>query len=110
MNVGMVAITEPKLLLFDIDCTLLWTRGAGREAMRYAMLEVYGDNTGIDQHTFGGKTDWQCLVELLIPQGFTAEQIEAGMTAYDMAMGKHLATVIRDFEVSACPAALEVVA
>lgn len=103
-------VSDAKLILFDIDCTLLWTRGAGREAMRHAMLEVYGDNTGIDAHTFGGKTDWQCLVELLTPQGFTHAQIEAGMAAYDVAMGKHLARVIRDFEVTACPAALELVA
>lgn len=105
----MVSVNDAKLILFDIDCTLLWTRGAGREAMRYAMLEIYGTNAGIDQHTFGGKTDWQCLSELLTPQGFTPQQIEARMAEYDVAMGRHLATVIRDFEVTACPAALELV-
>jgi phosphoglycolate phosphatase len=98
-----------RLYLFDIDCTLLWTRGAGREAMRHAMLEIFGTNEGIDDHPFGGKTDWISLIELLKPRGFTQDDIAAHIPAYDRAMGEHLARVIGDFDVTACPGARELV-
>lgn len=99
----------PRLYLFDIDCTLLWTRGAGREAMRHAMLEVFGTNDGIDDHPFGGKTDWLSLIELLAPRGISMNEIERAIPAYDRAMGVHLERVIGSFDVIPCPGALELV-
>jgi phosphoglycolate phosphatase-like HAD superfamily hydrolase len=98
-----------RLYLFDIDCTLLWTRGAGREAMRHAMLEVFGTNDGIDDHYFGGKTDWISLIELLTPRGFTPHEIERRIPAYDRAMGVHLECVIGTFDVTPCPGALDLI-
>jgi phosphoglycolate phosphatase-like HAD superfamily hydrolase len=93
------------LFLFDIDCTLLWTQGAGREAMRHAMREVFGTAAELDRHHFGGKTDWQSLVELLGPQGYTSADIQAIMPKYDRAMGRHLARLIGSFDVQACTGA-----
>jgi phosphoglycolate phosphatase-like HAD superfamily hydrolase len=46
-----------RLILFDIDGTLLKTDGAGRVSTRAAMLEVFGVAGAIDAHNFGGKTD-----------------------------------------------------
>lgn len=99
----------PRLYLFDIDCTLLWTRGAGREAMRHAMLEVFGTNDGIEDHPFGGKTDWLSLIELLTPRGISHAEIARSIPAYDHAMGVHLERVIGDFDVIPCPGALDLV-
>ena len=50
-----------ELILFDIDGTLLWPRGAGRASTREAMLEVFSTCGGLDSHDFGGKTDWFTL-------------------------------------------------
>ncbi|MBC8098739.1 MAG: hydrolase, partial [Armatimonadetes bacterium] len=61
------------LILFDIDGTLLLTQGAGRESTREAMLEVFGTESTVATHTFGGKTDWQTLTELLTAHGVDAE-------------------------------------
>ncbi|MFQ5889109.1 MAG: HAD family hydrolase [Gemmatimonadota bacterium] len=46
-----------RLLLFDIDGTLLDTSGAGRSALRTAMLTVYGETGPIDGFDFHGQTD-----------------------------------------------------
>lgn len=96
-----------RLFLFDIDCTLLWTGGAGREATKQAMHEVFGLSGAIDTHVFGGKTDWQTLVELT---GLPADEVGARMPAYNDAMGRHLAAIIDRYPVKPCPGAHELIA
>ncbi len=57
-----------KVVLFDIDGTLLWTDGAGRRAVQQALEEVFG--TPIPQgHEFDGKTDPQIIRELMVRAG-----------------------------------------
>lgn len=58
-----------KLVLFDIDGTLLWTNGAGRRAIRQALMEEMGTAGPIDGYRFGGKTDPQIIEELLTAAG-----------------------------------------
>lgn len=70
-----------RLLLFDIDGTLLDTGGAGRAAMRSAMLDVYGEAGAIDGFDFHGKTDPAIVRALLSAAGFTDAEIDDGMTA-----------------------------
>lgn len=53
-----------KLVLFDIDGTLLWTDGAGRRAIQDALVEIFGA-TGPADHRFDGKTDPQIVRELM---------------------------------------------
>jgi len=99
-----------RLILFDIDCTLLWTGGAGRESTRRAMLDVFGRTGDLDAHDFGGKTDWQTLYELLSPLGINHTAIAAAMEDYTTVMGQHLVAIIDKFPVRPCPGALEVIA
>ncbi|MFQ5549979.1 MAG: HAD family hydrolase [Gemmatimonadales bacterium] len=54
-----------KLVLFDIDGTLLWTHGAGRRAIRRALLDELGTTGPIDGFRFDGKTDPQIVHELM---------------------------------------------
>ncbi len=54
-----------RLVLFDIDGTLLWPNGAGRESLKAALLEVYGTAGEIDSHAFAGKTDRRNVREIL---------------------------------------------
>lgn len=58
-----------KLVLFDVDGTLLWTDGAGRRAIRRALLEEMGTAGPIDDYRFDGKTDPQIIAELLTAAG-----------------------------------------
>ena len=64
-----------KLVLFDIDGTLLWTDGAGRRAIRDALLEVFGA-TGPADHRFDGKTDPQIVREMMRHAGHEDAHID----------------------------------
>lgn len=71
-------MTDPvRLLLFDIDGTLIEPRGAGRVALRSAMLEVYGLTGPIDDHDFRGKTDPWIVRDLLRSCAWVDEEIDA---------------------------------
>jgi phosphoglycolate phosphatase len=65
-----------KLVLFDIDGTLLSTQGAGARAFRRAMLEVYRETGPIDEYEFHGRTDPQIARELLRLAGFDDASID----------------------------------
>lgn len=67
-----------KLVLFDIDGTLLWTDGAGRRAIHDALIEVFG-STGPADHWFDGKTDRQIVRELMRLDGHDDAWIDARM-------------------------------
>ena len=58
-----------KLLLFDIDGTLLTTNGAGRPAVEAALAEVAGRPVTTEGISFSGKTDPQILREVLVHNG-----------------------------------------
>jgi phosphoglycolate phosphatase len=64
-----------KLVLFDIDGTLLWTDGAGRRAIHAALIEVFG-TTGPEGHWFDGKTDPQIVHELMALAGVEKSAVE----------------------------------
>src|SRR5919197_1427734 len=66
-----------KLVLFDIDGTLLWTDGAGRRAIHGALLDEAGAVGPIDSYRFDGKTDPQIVRELLTLAGHPAADDEA---------------------------------
>ena len=58
-----------KLVLFDIDGTILLTAGAGRRALLAALSEEVSDVAGLERVRFDGKTDPQIVAELLEVDG-----------------------------------------
>jgi len=62
-----------KLVLFDIDGTLLSSDGAGRGAIRNALLDEMGTTGPIDDFRFDGKTDPQIVRDLMLAAGHPAE-------------------------------------
>lgn len=65
-----------RLVLFDIDGTLLTAGGAGARALRDALLEVFGETGPIGGYSMGGRTDPQIVRELMTATGRTVEEIE----------------------------------
>ncbi|MEP6990794.1 MAG: HAD family hydrolase [bacterium] len=64
-----------KVVLFDIDGTLLWTDGAGRRAVHQALEDVFGAAPP-DGHEFDGKTDPQIVRELMRLVGVADSDID----------------------------------
>jgi phosphoglycolate phosphatase len=59
-----------RLVLFDIDGTILLTAGAGRRAILAALGEEVGSSAAFGQVRFDGKTDPQIVTELLESAGY----------------------------------------
>ena len=53
----MIMKEPDKLLLWDIDGTIIATQGAGEAAMDLAMLEVFGINGRLNDIDYSGRTD-----------------------------------------------------
>ena len=68
-----------KLVLFDIDGTILWSDGAGRRAMTSALTEVFG-TAGPTDYRYDGKTDPQIVRDLMRFAGHSDEYIDARLS------------------------------
>ena len=69
-----------KLVLFDIDGTLLASEGAGKRAITRALTEIFG-SAGPDDYHYDGKTDPQIVRELMKLDGKDDKVIDARMPA-----------------------------
>jgi phosphoglycolate phosphatase len=99
-----------RLVLFDIDGTLLHSGGCGRAATRLALLEVFGTTGALDEVNFAGKTDWQILLEVLEPVGLSPAQVKDQIRQHDAVVARHLAGIIHEFPVQPCIGAPDIVA
>jgi phosphoglycolate phosphatase len=92
-----------RLVLFDIDGTLLTADGAGRRAFHDALVAVFGTTGPIDGYSFAGRTDPQIARELLSAGGLDAREIELGMEGLWRAYLRNLEREIASVEVRALP-------
>lgn len=67
-----------KIILFDIDGTILRTNGAGRRAMERALIDAFG-TAGAARYRYDGKTDRQIVRELMRAAGFDDATIDMRM-------------------------------
>jgi len=65
-----------KLVLFDIDGTMITSRGAGRRAMRGALERVFGSAGGIDQYDLGGRTDTRIVHDVVGAMGWERARVQ----------------------------------
>jgi phosphoglycolate phosphatase-like HAD superfamily hydrolase len=65
-----------KIVLFDIDGTLLSTGGAAREAFARALSEAAGRAISPDGYSFSGRTDPQIARDILAANGVEGEALE----------------------------------
>lgn len=68
--------TPNRLILFDIDGTLLTAGGAPRRAFRRSLIEYFGTDGDEARTDFSGKTDPQIVYELMGGAGFADVHIE----------------------------------
>mgnify|MGYP001070313927 CR=1 FL=1 len=80
-----------KVLLFDIDGTLLEPAGIGRKCCQRALEDVLGYSVTTDHVEMAGRTDWQILNDLLSHAGLDEVQIEHHREAIFDALARHIA-------------------
>ncbi len=97
-----------RLVLFDIDGTLLYTGGCGRAATRLALVDVFGTVGKVDHVNFAGKTDWQIILESVGGE-ISHEEIAARIDHYNDTVARCLNSIIHQFPIRACEGAIEVV-
>lgn len=85
-----------KLLLFDIDGTLVTAQGAGRLAIHRALEEVYGTAGDIDRYDFRGKTDPRIVLDLMGAAGFEEADIRARLSRCFEAYVRELTVLVGD--------------
>ncbi|MES2523689.1 MAG: HAD family hydrolase [Gemmatimonadota bacterium] len=83
-----------KLVLFDIDGTLLLTDGTGRRSMEQALTETYG-TPGDTSYRYDGKTDQQITREQMRAAGIDDATIDARM---DAALDRYIALLSEELE------------
>ena len=71
----MLRVSMTKLVLFDIDGTLIADGGAAREAFASALGEICGYHGDLRRYDFSGRTDPQITSMVLHDAGFSDEQI-----------------------------------
>ena len=94
-----------RLVLFDVDATLIHTGGAGVKAFARALAGEFGANDGVERVKFAGRTDVSLAREL-----FSLHQIEASPKNFGRFFQAYLVwleQLLRDCKGGPCPGVLE---
>lgn len=70
-------MSDRRLLLFDVDGTLVSTDGAGRRALGRALQAVFGTTGSLDGYDLRGKTDPRIVLDVLEAVGLDREVVRA---------------------------------
>jgi len=92
-----------RLVLFDIDGTLLSAGRISARAFGEALLEVFGTTGDATHFDYSGKTDPQIVRELMEGAGFTNEEIERRRPRALESYRQRLADAIRPEDVAPKP-------
>jgi phosphoglycolate phosphatase len=87
-------VTLVRLVLFDIDGTIIGSDGAGYRAMTGALTEIFG-GPGPDTYRYDGKTDPQIVREQMRNIGHSDDHIDANM---DELKTRYLAGLRRELD------------
>lgn len=92
-----------RVLLFDIDGTLLNPAREGSTCLSRALEDVYGRTGPIDQYDMAGKTDWQIITDLMQMAGLDSETIDASLPAAFAAYARHVEIAAPTFKMQLLP-------
>lgn len=85
-----------RLVLFDVDGTLVTARGAGRAAFARALGTVFGTAGAVETYDFRGKTDPRIVFDLMADAGFDEAAIRARLEAFFASYVRELETLLVD--------------
>jgi phosphoglycolate phosphatase-like HAD superfamily hydrolase len=96
-----------RLLLFDIDGTLLLCGPQVRPLFAAALVEVFGTSGDLAGYDFAGKTDPRIVLDLMIAAGVPEERIRREMPRVKSAYAGHLARGLRREAMALMPGVVE---
>ena len=85
-----------RLVLFDIDGTILTARGAGRRALAAALKEVYGTAGDIERYDLRGRTDPRIVFDLMQGAGLARPAVHERLHDCFEAYARGLAAELGD--------------
>lgn len=91
-----------KLLLFDIDGTLIRSNGAGRQTLAYALEKLFGTAGPLESYNMSGKTDPRIITDLLTAVGIPEREIKSSLPAIYELMAEHGQNIFADKGMVAC--------
>lgn len=106
----MALSRTPRLLLFDIDGTLVRCGPQVRPLFCGALIEVFGGHLPLDGFHFAGKTDPQIVLELAAGQGLGPDEIHARLPAMRTLYHQRLAAGLDATRMVLLPGARDAVA
>lgn len=92
-----------RLILFDIDGTLLSADGSGKRAVQAALMDVFGTTGPIGSYSFAGRTDPEIVRDLLRADGISDAEIDSGLPALWFRYIEYLHREIHDMRVHPLP-------
>lgn len=99
-----------RLLLFDIDGTLINSSRIGRAALGRALHDVFGTAGALESYVFAGKTDRKIVTDLLAAEGWAASDVAARLPELDERMAAAGRELFTSQSVWPCPGVLPLLA
>lgn len=99
-----------RLILFDIDGTLIHSDRIGRAAMARALTDVFGHCGAVDTVSFGGKTDWGLVHELMQAEGWSEVEVGARLPDFYARMAAAGQEMFTATNIRPCPGVLPLLA
>jgi len=99
-----------RLILFDIDGTLIHSDRIGRAALGRALHDVYGVLGASDTISFSGKTDRGIVRELLLAEGWPEAAVEARLPHFYERMAAAGRELFTAEHIRPCPGVLPLLA
>jgi phosphoglycolate phosphatase-like HAD superfamily hydrolase len=96
-------VSAPRLVLFDIDGTLLSAGGVSGRSLADALVSVFGTAGPVESYDFSGKTDPQIVRELMRSAGFDDATTDARMAETLGLYERRLTSRMRPGDVRAKP-------
>jgi len=96
-----------RLILFDIDGTLLTCGPQVRPLFGAALVEIFGTTGPVDRHDFAGKTDPQIVLELMARTGREEAEIRAALPRVQRMFARNLASGLRREHMRLMPGVVE---
>lgn len=85
-----------RLILFDIDGTLMTSAGVGRTALKRAVARIAGNESLAEGVVLSGRVDWAIWRDILALDGYSPDEVDAQLEDYFRLYVAELVYVLAD--------------